>query len=235
MRVDLNADLGEGIGDDAAMLTVVTSTSIACGGHAGDEASMREAVCGAVAHGVRIGAHPSYVDREHFGRRDLTVDPAILRTQLTDQVRTLAQIAEDSGAHLAYLKPHGALYNTAMVHDGVASLVLDVAEVALTNALPVMCLPGSRLEALASERGHATITEGFADRAMRADGTLVPRTEPGAVLTEPAQIAQQVVDLAGEVDSICLHGDTPGALSLARAARSALERAGVTVATPHRP
>lgn len=229
MRVDLNADLGEGIGDDAAMLALVSSASIACGGHAGDEATMREAVRHAVAHRVRIGAHPSYPDREHFGRRPLTLDPTTLRTLLTEQVRSLAQIAHDGGAHVSYLKPHGALYNTAMTHDAVATVVLDVAETALATPMPVMCLPGSRLRALAIGRGIATITEGFADRAMRPDGTLVPRSQPGAVLHEPEQIAARVVELAGRVESICLHGDTPGAVELARAARRALESAGVDV------
>lgn len=227
--VDLNADLGEGVGDDAAMLTLVTSASIACGGHAGDDASMRATTRLAVANLVRIGAHPSYEDREHFGRRALDVAPHLLRDQLTTQVRTLARHAEANRGRIGYLKPHGALYNTAMADDGVASVILDVASAALATPLPVMCLPGSRVQTLARQRAHPVITEGFADRAARPDGTLVPRSEPGAVLTDPAQIAARVLDLAGAVDSICLHGDTPGAVQLAMAARGALIHAGHTL------
>lgn len=226
--VDLNADLGEGTGDDASMLALVTSASIACGGHAGDDASMRVTTRLAIANLVRIGAHPSYEDREHFGRRPLEVAPHVLRVQLTSQVRALASHAEASGGRVGYLKPHGALYNTAMADDGVASVILDVADTALATPLPVMCLPGSRVQAIALQRARPVITEGFADREMRA-GRLVPRSEPGAVLTEPDQVAGRALELSQSVDSICVHGDTPGAIQLAMAARAALIGAGVTL------
>ncbi|GMA30741.1 5-oxoprolinase subunit PxpA [Litorihabitans aurantiacus] len=226
VTVDLNADLGEGVGDDAAILEVVTSTSIACGGHRGDAASMREAVRLAHARGVVVGAHPSYVDREGFGRRRLDVAPDLLLAQVLAQVRDLETHARAVGTRVRFLKAHGALYNVAMVDDGVARLVLEVAERALPETLPVLGLPGSVLARLAAERGVPFAAEAFADRGYAADGTLLPRGEPGALLTEPAEIAARVPALAERARTICVHGDSPDALALARAARDGLAAAG---------
>lgn len=233
--LDLNADLGEGMGDDEAMLAVVTSASVACGGHAGDVATMRATLLLARERGVVVGAHPSYVDREHFGRRGIEVPPDLLHEQLTAQVRDLAEVATAVGSRIAFLKPHGALYNRAMVDDGVARVVLDVAGHALGTRLPVLALPGSRISLLARAVGIRVVHEAFADRTERPDGTLVPRDEPGAVLHDPAAVARRVQELAvrgldgSGPETICLHGDTPGAVTLAHAARDALTLAGVTV------
>lgn len=227
--VDLNADLGEGMGSDAAILDVVTSASIACGGHRGDPASMREAVRLALARGVVIGAHPSYVDAAGFGRRRLDVAPSVLLAQLQAQVGALAQAAAAEGGAVRFLKAHGALYNTAMVDDDVAGVVLEAAVTSLDDVLPVLGLPGSALERLAARRGVPFVPEAFADRASTPDGTLVPRTEPGAVLTDPDAVAARVAGLASGARTVCVHGDSDGALALARAARAGLERSGLEV------
>lgn len=225
--IDLNADLGEGIGDDAAMLGVVTSASIACGGHTGDARSMRLACAQARDRDVVVGAHPSYADPEHFGRRRLALAPGTLLGQLLGQVRALEEAALAVGSSVAYLKPHGALYHAAGDDDAVAHVVLTVARSALDRPLPVLGLPGTRLAALAPHAEVTFVAEGFADRATTADGRLRSRSEPGAVLTDARQIADHTPGLVASAASICVHGDTPGAVSLAHAARRALERAGL--------
>lgn len=235
VRVGLNADLGEGMGSDTDLLAVVTSASIACGGHAGDEPSMRAAVAAAAARGVAVGAHPSYVDRVNFGRRDVDLPLSDLRRQLLGQVRGLGRVAGDAGVVVDHLKAHGALYNAAMVRPDLAQLLAEVAATALAAPLPVLALPGSLLARVASEGGLRVIREGFADRAMRADGTLVPRGEPGAVLRDPAVVRARMAVLGQLVDTVCVHGDTPGALALAVAAREGLIAAGYAVAAPGRP
>ncbi|WP_235866393.1 5-oxoprolinase subunit PxpA [Serinibacter arcticus] len=229
LAIDLNADLGEGAGDDAAILDVVTSASIACGGHRGDAASMREAVALAHARGVVVGAHPSYVDVEGFGRRRLDVPADVLLAQLLAQVRALAAAAGAVGSSVRFLKAHGALYNAAMVDDGVAAVVLDAAEQALPAPLPVLGLPGSVLERSARERGVDFVAEAFADRASAPDGTLLARSEPGAVLTDPVEVAARAPGLAARARTVCVHGDSPSALVLARAARAGLEAGGLVV------
>lgn len=234
--IDLNADLGEGVHDgtgddvDLVMLDVVTSASIACGGHAGDADSMLLACLRALERGVTIGAHPSYVDREGFGRRALDVAPTTLAVQLVRQVRDLEEAAVRVGARVAYLKPHGALYHAAGSDDGVADAVLHAAREALDRVLPVLGLPGSVLERRAAADGVAFVAEAFADRATTADGRLVPRGELGAVLTDPDDVAARVRGLAGAARSVCVHGDTPGAVAIARAARAALVEDGVDLA-----
>lgn len=227
--IDLNADLGEGMGQDSELLAIVSSASIACGGHAGDRSSMTTAVRAALAHGVTIGAHPSYRDREHFGRRALDVEPDELRTDLIDQVRELAQIATELGAQVSYLKPHGALYNTAMADEVVAGIVLDVAAQALEEPLPVLCLAGSVVERRAAERGLVAVTESFADRASTPEGALMPRSQPGAVLHLVDEITARVPALASSSRSICVHGDTPGAVQIAQAVRARLAQDDVTI------
>ena len=220
--VDLNADLGEEVTDDEGLLQVVTSANVACGYHAGTPATMR-AVCEvAVARGVAIGAQVSYADREHFGRvaRDVAAD--VLREQVADQVGTLADIARAAGGAVVYLKPHGALYHRVAVDPEQAAAVL-----AGSGDLPVLAMPGAVVLEQALAAGRAVRHEGFPDRAYAADGSLVPRGEPGAVLSDADLIARRAVELAASgVDSACVHGDSAGAVAHARAVRRALEADG---------
>ena len=218
MIVDLNADVGEGFGADAELVSLVTSANVACGFHAGDERSMRAACDAAV--GVTIGAHVSYCDREGFGRRELDVDAATIETEAAEQIAALQSV---SGGRVAYVKPHGALYHRAS-HDDACAAAL----VAAAAPLAVLGFPGSRLLARASEAGLVAVAEGFADRGYAGDGSLLARGAPGAVLDADAA-ALQAVELAPRVGSLCVHSDTPGAVPLARRVRSALEAAGVVV------
>lgn len=247
--MDLNADLGETVegeptADDAAMFAVVSSASIACGGHAGDARSMRDAVAGAMASGVAVGAHPSYLDRAGFGRVRISVDPAELRRQLGDQLAALAA----AGADIRYVKPHGALYHAATedaaTARAVAAAVADFAA-DIGRALPVLGLGGAIVDA-AESAGLPFRQEAFLDRGYRADGGLVPRGAPGALLDDPRRVAERAVRLAedglvvavtgetvrSEAVSLCLHGDSPGAVAMARAVRAALDAAGIAVRAP---
>ncbi len=220
LTVDLNADLGEEVTDDAGLLAVVTSANVACGFHAGTPATMR-AVCAEAARlGVVVGAQVSYADREHFGRVELDVAPDVLRDQVAEQVEVLGAIARAEGAPVTYLKPHGALYHRVSRDDVQAAAVL-----AGSGDLPVLGFPGSRLLALAAEAGRATYDEGFPDRGYTRDGHLVPRGEPGALLEDDEAVAAQAVALAPRVASLCVHGDAPGAVGHARAVRRALRSA----------
>ncbi|MFT3661106.1 MAG: 5-oxoprolinase subunit PxpA [Gordonia sp. (in: high G+C Gram-positive bacteria)] len=238
--IDLNADLGEGVGDDATMVQLVTSANVACGFHAGTPSLLRRTCRQAVDAGVRIGAQVSYPDRDGFGRRFMEIDPDDLVADVLFQIGALSQIARSVGGTVDYVKPHGALYNTVVAHpEQAAAVVTAVGEA----GLPLMGLPDSLSLALARESGIPVLTEAFADRAYTSEGTLVSRRLDGAVLTDPAVIADRVVKLAtGEriraidgteiaitADSICLHGDTPGAVEHARAVRRALTAAGVHV------
>ncbi len=242
MRMDLNADLGEGCGDDAAMLEVVTSASVASGGHVGNRATMH-AACDAARRGrVRIGAHPSYEDRINFGRLPMDVAPDEVGRLVIRQLRALAAEAVRVGAHISFVKPHGALYHAASDGDTAEAIVKAVAGFA--PGLPVLGLPGSEFLRRASDAGLRPVAEGFADRAYNPDGGLVAREVAGSVLTEVEEVVAQAVLMATEgrvraidgsyvtvsVDSICLHGDTPGAVELARKVRASLESAGVEVA-----
>ncbi|MBV9830118.1 MAG: LamB/YcsF family protein [Marmoricola sp.] len=224
MRVDLNADLGEGVTDDEGLLRVVTSANVACGFHAGDEATMR-AVCTIAARtGVVVGAQVSYDDREHFGRRHLDVESDVLETWVSAQVGVLSRIAEECGTRVAYLKPHGALYNRIVDDEQQAAAVLRG-----SGALPVLGLPGAQVLRLAAAAGRRTVREGFPDRGYTDDGRLVPRDQPGALVEGPAAIATHAVAMAGDVESLCVHGDSPGAVDAAHAVRTALESAGYDV------
>jgi 5-oxoprolinase (ATP-hydrolysing) subunit A len=235
--VDLNADLGEGfgawrLGDDEALLDVVTSANVACGFHAGDPSTMRRVCAAAAARGVAIGAQVGYRDLAGFGRRRIDYDPDELRDDLLYQIGALDAFARLAGSRVSYVKPHGALYNTAVRDERQAGAV--VAAVAGYDAsLPVLGLPGSALLRLAADVGLRPVEEGFADRRYRADGTLTPRTEADALLTGTGEVVAQALRLAtgtGRVASLCLHGDTPGAVSLANAVRAALDDAGVPLA-----
>jgi len=247
--IDLNADLGESfgawrLGDDEALLGIVTSANIACGFHAGDPLTLRRACAGAVARGVSIGAQVSYRDLAGFGRREMTVPPEELTAEVLYQIAALDGIARAEGGKVRYVKPHGALYNRC-VRDPVQAAALAAAVSAYDPGLPLLTLPDGAAARVAADAGLTVVAEAFADRSYRADGTLVPRGQPGAVITDPARVAARAASMATShtvesVDghevpvpfrSVCVHGDTPGAVTLARAVREALERAGVHVAS----
>jgi 5-oxoprolinase (ATP-hydrolysing) subunit A len=228
-RIDLNADLGEGVTDDPGLLAVVTSANVACGYHAGDVATMTTVCEVAVRHGVVVGAQVSYADRENFGRVALDTAYDELRHHIADQVFTLTRIARRAGLTVAYVKPHGALYNRVVEDEAQARAVLDG-----SGDLPVLGLPGSVLLEMAAQVGRSVWREGFPDRGYTDGpwaGRLLPRDRPGAVLTDPEEVAARAVAMArsGEVDSVCVHGDSPGAVRTARAVRIALEVEGIDV------
>jgi UPF0271 protein len=227
--VDLNADVGEGAGEEP-LYALISSANIACGGHAGDAGSMREAVRLALAHGVAIGAHPSYLDREGFGRVTKTLAPAALARTIASQIAALVAVADAGGARVRHVKPHGALYNDAASSSDVAVAVAEgVASV--SDALILVGLAGSDALRIWRERGFRVAAEGFADRGYAADGTLIPRTSAGALITDPGAAAAHAVRLArgGGCDTICVHADTPGAAAIAGAVRRGLEAAGFTI------
>ncbi|WGL53923.1 LamB/YcsF family protein [Nocardioides sp. BP30] len=220
MHVDLNADLGEEVTDDAGLLAVVTSANVACGFHAGDAGIMRSVCAQAARLGVAVGAQVSYADRENFGRVALEVSYEVLREQVEEQVATLGAIASAEGTVVRYLKPHGALYHRTMDDEDQARAVLDA-----SGALPVLGMPGMLLS-LAEAAGRAVWREGFPDRGYDDGGRLVPRDRPGALVTDGEAIVGNALALAARVDSLCLHGDSPGAVEHARLVRRALEAAG---------
>lgn len=224
--IDLNADVGEGPGEEP-LYALITSANIACGGHAGNEDTMREAVRLAVQHGVAIGAHPSYPDREAFGRQTKSLEPLALARAVQEQVAALVAVAETLGAQLAHVKPHGALYGDCGSRREIA---LAVAEgvAAVSTALVLVGLAGSSALRTWRERGFNVVAEGFADRAYAFDGTLFPRTDAGAVITDPTAAADQAIRLAAETGcaTICVHGDTAGAIAIATAVRHGLMGAG---------
>jgi UPF0271 protein len=228
LAVDLNADLGEEVTDDVALLAVVTSANVACGYHAGSPAIMRSACEEAARRGVAVGAQVSYDDREHFGRVPLDVPYDVLRDQVADQVGLLSAIAVEAGTSVRYLKPHGALYHRVLDDQEQARAVLDG-----SGRLPVLGMPGALL-ALAEQAGRAVFREGFPDRGYTGEGRLVPRGEPGAQVVQEDAIVARSLALAASADSVCLHGDSPGAVRHAVAVRAALERAGYDV-LPFRP
>lgn len=245
--IDLNADLGEGFGrwsltDDAGLLDVVTSANVACGFHAGDPATMQRVCRLAAERGVAIGAQVSYRDLAGFGRRFIEVESAELTADVIYQIGALEAFARAAGTRVSYVKPHGALYN-AVVHHEAQAAALVAAVLSYDGQLDVLGLPGSRWLALAGEVGLRTVAEGFVDRGYTAQGTLVPRSEVGAFVEESAMPARAVrmareclvdaVDgssIPAAVESLCVHGDSPGALANARAVRAALEGAGVRLA-----
>ena len=245
--IDLNADLGEGFGrwrltDDEQLLSAVTSANVACGFHAGDAVTMRRVCELAAERGVRIGAQVSYRDLAGFGRRAMDVPSAELTAEVAYQIGALEVFARAAGTRVSYVKPHGALYNRVVRDEEQAAAV--VAGVLLADAtLPVLGLPGSRLLEAAGKAGLPGVTEAFADRAYTEEGTLVPRGQEGAVITDPEAVVERSVGLARdravvarsgarigvEARSLCVHGDTPGAVELARRVRERLESSGVRV------
>lgn len=234
--MDLNADLGEGFGawrltDDEALLEIVTSANIACGFHAGDPLIMNRVCEHAAALGVTIGAQVSYRDLAGFGRRRMDVEPDALTADVLYQLGALDAFARAHGTRVRYVKPHGALYNTAADDPGQAFAVARAVQ-SYPADLALLGLPDSALAQAAENEGIPFVAEGFADRAYTPDGRLVPRSEPGAVHTSEETVVEQALTLArgGEVRSLCLHGDTPGAVDLAHAVRAALAEAGVRLA-----
>ncbi|MFD3375887.1 MULTISPECIES: LamB/YcsF family protein [unclassified Streptomyces] len=245
--IDLNADLGEGFGrwrltDDEQLLSVVTSANVACGFHAGDAATMRRVCDLAAERGVRIGAQVSYRDLAGFGRRAMDVPSDELTAEVAYQIGALEVFARAAGARVAYVKPHGALYNR-VVHDAEQAEAVAAGVLLADPALPVLGLPDSRFLVVAAAVGLPVVTEAFADRAYTDAGTLMPRRLKGAVITDPGAVVERSVTLArsGVVTShsgrdipvrarsLCLHGDTPGAVDLARLVRARLEESGIRV------
>ena len=240
--IDLNADLGEGIGDDLAMLEIVSSASIACGGHAGDETTMRAVLRAARDRGVVVGAHPGFADRENFGRKRLLLPPDELDASIREQVRRLVEIGEEEGWPVRYVKLHGALANMAAEEPAIMALCLAAIE-GLVEDMAVLAIDNSAQAETAEAMAYRTIREAYADRAYQPDGLLVSRQMPGAVLHDPAAIAERAVRLAehGEIvamdgaviktsaRSLCIHGDTPDAVAIARGVRDGLAAAGVEI------
>ena len=244
-QLDFNCDLGEGCGHDAAIVPLVSSASIACGGHAGDASSMQATVALCLAHAVAIGAHPSFEDREHFGRRALVIPPDALHASVKRQIEALASICAALGARMNHVKPHGALYNAAardrQVADAIADAVRDVDPSLILFGLSNSCLTDA-----GHARGLQVAHEVFAERRYDADGSLAPRGTPGAVIddldTSLAQVRRllrdgSVVARDGSVvplraDTLCLHGDRADAVAFAGALRAALESEGVDLRAP---
>jgi 5-oxoprolinase (ATP-hydrolysing) subunit A len=247
LTIDLNSDLGEGygvwtLGDDEALLGLVSSANVACGFHAGNPDILRR-VCGQAAErGVVIGAQVGYDDLAGFGRRAMDVEPGALTNDVIYQIGALDGFARVAGTQVRYVKPHGALYNT-VVHDVVQAAAVVEAILLYDPSLPVMGLPGSALLTIAGKAGLRTVTEAFADRGYTPEGTLVPRSQPGALLHDPKQVAERVIrmmttgqvqasdgtDVTVKADSICVHGDSPGAVEMAVAVRQSLAMAGVDI------
>jgi UPF0271 protein len=226
--IDLNADLGEGDPCDLELLGIVSSCNIACGGHAGDAETMRTTVLSALENDVSIGAHPSYPDREGFGRRSGYMSGEELLASLTAQIGELNSLVIKAGARLTHVKPHGALYNDAVNDRELADIIARAIGATVPDAAFVG-LPESELQNSAVEHGLEFVAEGFIDRAYQENGQLVPRSEPGAVHNSLELVLPQAVSLVGKVDTLCIHGDTPGAADVAAAVRHELEMQGVEI------
>lgn len=223
MIIDLNCDLGEGVGLDAELIPWITSANVCCGAHAGSEAEIRRTLALAARHGITVGAHPGFADREHFGRRETHLDDAPLFDLIREQIETLTRWASAEGTIVRYAKPHGALYHQACRDDRVARIFVNAA------AMPILALPDSRLEVACRDRFDFFV-EGFADRRYRADGSLVPRSEPDAMITSVADaVAQARTLLQRGTRSLCVHGDNPDAVSFVRELRRAFETHGVII------
>ena len=245
--IDLNSDVGESfgnwtLGDDAAIISSVSSVNVACAFHAGDPSTIRATCAAAAAAQVTVGAHPGYRDLAGFGRRFIDMAPGHLTDEVIYQIGALQALAAVAGTRVSYVKPHGALYNAIAHHTVQAQAVVD-AIMAVDAGLPVMVLPNSEIQRLADAAGLRTVVEAFADRAYNPDGSLASRSLPGAVIVDPARVTEQALRLAADhrvravdgtfldvpVESICLHGDTPGAVALAAQVRTALQDAGIPI------
>jgi 5-oxoprolinase (ATP-hydrolysing) subunit A len=250
MQIDLNGDVGESfgayeIGHDAALIPILTSANIACGFHAGDPGVMRATVALAREHGTAVGAHPGFPDLVGFGRRELKATPREVEDLVAYQIGALAAIAAAQGVPLAHVKPHGALYNMAARDVDLAEAIAR-AIASVDSSLKLFGLPGSKSLEAAQRRNVQAVSEAFADRAYRRDGSLVPRHEPGAVIDDEAVVVGRALAIARErmviaadgtrvpldVQTICVHGDTPGAAVLASRIRNALSEAGILIRAP---
>lgn len=247
MNIDLNSDLGESfgawrMGDDASMLAVVSSANVACGFHAGDPAGILSTLRSAAARGVSVGAHVAYPDLVGFGRRHMDMASTDLQASVIYQIGALQGLAAVAGTRVRYVKPHGALYNF-IAHDSRQAADVIAAVKAVDASLGLVVLAGSALAGWAREAGLRTVEEAFADRLYQADGSLVPRHQPGAVLHDPQAVAERMLQLAREgtvtavdgsvvrvhADSICVHGDSPGAVAMAQRVRERLTAEGITI------
>jgi UPF0271 protein len=250
--IDLNADVGEavdeaGLAVEHALLGLVTSANVACGGHAGDEDTMAATVAAALEHSVRVGAHPSYPDRPGFGRNPMEIDRAALGASLVDQLRALGDVCRAAGTTVESVKAHGALYEEVAKGGAIYETARDAVRQACGPDTVLVLPSGCRAMAMVLRDGVPAREEGFCDRAYRSDGGLVDRSSPGAVLSDPAAAADQALGLARGavaaadgslltlwVDTLCVHGDSPGAVALATEVRRALEAQGIEVAAPAR-
>jgi len=248
--IDLNADVGEatdaeGIETERALLSLVTTAHVACGGHTGDEATMAATVAAALEHSVRVGAHPSYPDGDGFGRRPMDIDRDELRSSLRDQLQALARVCRSAGTAIESVKPHGALYEEVAKGGAIYEAVRDAVRECCSEGTPLVLPSGCRALAMALRDGVPACEEGFCDRAYRSDGRLVERSTAGAVLGDPGEAAAQALSLARGavvasngsvltlwVDTLCVHGDSSGAVSIARAVRHALAESGIDVIAP---
>lgn len=246
--IDLNSDVGESfgrwrLGDDEAMLALVTSANVACGFHAGDPSTLRATTTVAARGGIVVGAQVGYRDLAGFGRRFVDVAPSELADDVVYQLGALDGMCRVAGTRVRYVKPHGALYNTAVHHEGQAGAIVAAVR-DYDSGLPILGLPGSALLRAAEAAGLRAVPEVFADRGYTPDATLVPRSEPGAVLEDPLEVAQRVLRIVTEGlvrgvdgtdvrvrgDSVCVHSDSPGAVEMASAVRAVLDGAGIDVA-----
>ncbi len=229
MEIDLNADLGEGAGSDAELMSLITSANVCCGAHAGGPNEIERALALAQAHNVTVGAHPGFADRANFGRVEQAVSPADVLQLCAFQLDTITAIAQNLACRVRYLKPHGALYNQVARDRELADAIVTVAR--WFGNLPVVGLPQSALQEVANASGQPFIAEGYADRRYRADGSLVPRTEANAFVHNSTEAVEQVEWLIREknVRTICVHGDNPDAVAFATAVRTALLARGFTL------
>ncbi len=241
--IDLNADLGEGVGTDHALLGVITSANIACGGHTGDVRSMTATVAQALARGVRVGAHPSFPDREGFGRRAMSLPLPRLTAAVAEQISALLGVVRGQGAHLQHVKAHGALYNLAASDRALAAAIGEAVR-QIDPGLIVVALAGAPMVEVLERMGLRVAQEAFLDRGYMSAGTLVSREHAGAVLTDRQQVAARAVQIVQarrveaidgtlvpvRADTLCIHGDTPNAVAFAGSAMEALKNAGITVA-----
>ncbi len=244
VRIDVNADVGEGF-DDEALAPFVSSVNVACGGHAGDEDSMARTVDLAKRFGLALGAHPSYPDREHFGRREVELPGGKLEAAIVEQVLALRRVAEARGIRLVHVKPHGALYNRAAEEPNVARIVAR-AIARVDPALGFVGLAGSAMIEAARAAGLRPVREAFADRRYLESGSLASRGREGSLLSDPGEAAAQALAIVAggriatlegasitvEADTLCVHGDSPGAPAIAEAVARSLRQAGVTIAPP---
>jgi UPF0271 protein len=242
MAIDLNCDMGEGAGEDEGIVPLVSSINVACGFHAGDPATIRATIRLAARHGVAVGAHPSYPDREGFGRAPMARSPEEVRDDVLYQVAAVRAFCAAEGVPLVHVKPHGALYNTAAQDPMLAAAICEAVR-QVDPGLVIVCLAGSPMAGVVRSLGMRCAEEAFADRGYTPGGTLVPRGRPGALVEDPGAVAERVAAMARErrvtsvagtpvtvaADTICLHGDTPGAAALAAAIRARLTRDGIEV------